>query len=120
LSEGSTLVLSHDPQRLGVDPAEPLEVTVTGTFAPHRGDQETWDRDVLDAVGYSPSFDGPPMYGPLVVAPGVLLGRLPVERISLVIDPDLTSVDPTTALSLRAEVAGVRDSLDEVLGDRAR
>ncbi|OJV60869.1 MAG: hypothetical protein BGO38_09010 [Cellulomonas sp. 73-145] len=119
VAPGSTVVLAGAPQHLGEAPADPLTVQVVGTFTPRRGDR-TWDRDPLGAAGYAPRGASLPTYGPLVVAPGTLVGHSPVARFHVVVTPDLHGATVTGISAARGGLDGLRTALEQGLGARAQ
>ncbi|WP_291753906.1 hypothetical protein [Cellulomonas sp. 73-92] len=120
VASGSTISLTGAPQHAGEPPADPRTVLVVGTFTPRRGDQ-AWTRDPLDAAGYATYALGAalPAYGPLVVAPGTLVGHQPVARFSVVLTPVLSGATTSRIATAERDLGGLRRALDERLGERA-
>lgn len=66
-----------------------FDVVVTGIFDPSTS--PAWLRDTLHGEGYDPDYFRLPTFGPFVVAPGTLESlAAPVEKVSAVLDPDLS------------------------------
>jgi len=114
---GSTLALTAAPQHSGEAPVDPLTVLVVGTFTPRGGDR-AWTRDPLGGAGYAPAGADFPTYGPLVVAPGTLLGHRPVAHAVVVLTPDLRGATTTTIATATDALGALRAALDERLGAR--
>lgn len=117
VAPGSTLTLTGAPQHSGEAPVEPLTVLVVGTFVPRLGDP-AWARDPLGGAGYAPAGADFPTYGPLVVAPGTLLGHRPVAHAVVTLTPDLGGATTPTIAAAAAALGGLRAALDQRLGAR--
>lgn len=120
LDVGSTTTLAAEAGGGGVD------VVVVGTFAPRPG--ASWHEDPLRGAGVGPDFRGHlAAYGPLVVAPGgVAASHVPLRRVTLVVQPDLSRAaaadlaragDAVDALPGEVETA-LRESAQNVVVDR--
>lgn len=114
LDVGSATTLGEGPGDGGTG------LTVVGTFAPRPG--PAWEEDPLQGAGVSPNYRGYITgYGPFVVAPGeVAASGIPLRRVALRVQPDLTHA---TAADLRRAGAGVDalgKELSSALGDRTQ
>ena len=120
VAPGSAINLATSPRSANQSPADRRAVVVVGTFTPRRGDQ-TWKRDPLDGAGRATVGYGADLstYGPLVVAPGTLVGRLPVAQFHVVLTPDLRGATTSEITAAASGLGGLRAALDERLGERA-
>lgn len=114
LDVGSSTTLAADPGGSGAP------WTVVGTFVPRPS--TAWDEDPLGGTGVSPNYRGYiTAYGPFVVAPGGLAaGQIPLRRVTVRLDPDLSGADATDLVSAGAGVDALTSELDSALGDRTQ
>ncbi|MEZ0448047.1 ABC transporter permease [Cellulomonas sp. ICMP 17802] len=114
LAVGSPTSLSDAPGVVGDG------LTVVGTFAPRPG--AGWREDPLEGSGVSPNYRGYiSAYGPLVVAPGTLAdGDVPLRRVTLRVQPDLTHASAADLSRAGAGVDALRGELRSTPGDQAQ
>lgn len=114
LDAGSSTGLAAETDGTGVD------LTIVGTFEPRPG--PAWQEDPLRGAGVGPDFRGHlAAYGPFVVAPGgVADSGIPVRRVTLVAQPDLTRADAATLARAGARADMLPSDLDAALHDRAQ
>lgn len=114
LDAGSSTGLAAETDGTGVD------LTIVGTFEPRPG--PAWQEDPLRGAGVGPDFRGHlAAYGPFVVAPGgVADSGIPVRRVTLVAQPDLTRADAAALARAGARADGLHSDLDAALHDRAQ
>ncbi|MBO9555153.1 FtsX-like permease family protein [Cellulomonas sp.] len=95
------------------------DLTVVGTFVPRPG--TGWTEDPLDGEGARPNYRGHiAAYGPFVVAPGgVAASALPLRRVTLHVQPDLTTATAADLARAATGVDALPGQLDSTFGDRA-
>ncbi|WP_156374080.1 permease [Cellulomonas sp. Leaf334] len=114
LDVGSTTTLADGPGDGGT------ALTVVGTFVPRPG--APWDEDPLQGTGVSPNYRGYiTAYGPFVVAPGeVAASGVPLRRVALRVQPDLTRATAADLTRAGAGVDALGTELASALGDRTQ
>ncbi len=114
LDVGSVTTLAGAPGGGGT------ELTVVGTFVPRP--DPTWAEDPLGGTGVSPNYRGYiTAYGPFVVAPGGLAAsEVPLRRVTLRVQPDLTGADAGDLTQAGARVDALKGELGSALGDRTQ
>ncbi len=114
LDVGSSTSLATDPRSAGAG------LTVVGTFVPRPGD--AWEEDPLLGSGVSPNYRGYiTAYGPLLVAPGALAAsEIPLRRVTLRAQPDLTGATAAELARAGAAVDALPGALGSALGDRTQ
>jgi hypothetical protein len=109
------LSVEHEVGRR-VEPS--FDLVVTGIFEPSA--TRAWNRDLLEGRGYDPDYLRLPTFGPFVVAPGTLESlAVPVEKVSAVLDPDLSSGAGGVTTFL-AHVQGIGQQIEEAAGPSIR
>lgn len=106
---------------LGEGPGDGVtRLTVVGTFVPRPG--PAWEEDPLQGAGVSPNYRGYITgYGPFVVAPGeVAASGIPLRRVALRVQPDLTHATAADLTRAGAGVDALAKGLSSTLGDRTQ
>ena len=95
-------------------------LTVVGTFVPRPG--VAWEEDPLQGTGVSPNYRGYiTAYGPFVVGPGeVAASGVPLRRVTLRVQPDLTHATAADLTRAGAGVDALGGELASALGDRTQ
>ncbi len=114
LDVGSSTALAASPGGAGD------ALAVVGTFSPRPA--PAWDEDPLGGTGVGANYRGYiSAYGPLVVAPGGLAaGAVPLRRVTLRVQPDLTRASAADLTRAGAGVDALGRDLSGALGDRAQ
>ncbi|MDC7120636.1 hypothetical protein OMK64_03705 [Cellulomonas fimi] len=114
LDVGSTTALAAEAGGNGV------ALTVVGTFAPRPG--ASWQEDPLRGAGVSPDFRGHlAAYGPFVVPPaGVADSGIPLRRVTLTVQPDLSRADAHDLVRAGDGVDAVPGELETALEQHAQ
>ena len=114
LDVGSSTALAASPGGTGD------ALAVVGTFSPRPA--PAWDEDPLGGTGVGANYRGYiSAYGPLVVAPGGLAaGAVPLRRVTLRVQPDLTRASAADLTRAGAGVDALGRDLSGALGDRAQ
>lgn len=131
--EGEVAVPAVAADRLAVGvgdalelPGEPdLRLVVSGVYEPVADDSGTWaERDLLGGAGFHPDWASPtgrarslPTYGPFVVD-RALLDEVPVERVDVWFDVDLSGVTAARLDAVAAALASADGRVTSVVGDR--